>query len=150
MATKKTTEEIWDEIHRRRRVEARPRRAAFRLEAANIERAWAIVSAHRAGHSIRDIATRVGLSPARVHQVLNGPDADIAEPRLEALREIGWPTPEDSDVGDVAHEQVADRLADEADLLRQCVEWLRALGRNEHPRVNLRPDLDEPRDLGFG
>jgi hypothetical protein len=38
-------------------------RASFRLEMAELERLWAIVSAHRERLSVRDIAQHVGLSP---------------------------------------------------------------------------------------
>ena len=145
--TRKITEE-------RRRVDARLRRAAFRLEASKIEHAWAIVSAHRAGHSVRDIASVVGLSPARIHQILHGPEADVAEPRLDALREAGWPAPEDCDDGGAAHEQLAARLADEADLLRQCAEWLRALkqaqneGSCDERQTKYRPSLRDRTSYG--
>jgi hypothetical protein len=48
-------------------LEARLRRARFRLEAAKVERAWAVVSAHRDGLSVRKIGEAIGLSPTRVH-----------------------------------------------------------------------------------
>ncbi len=48
-------------------LEARLRRARFRLEAAKAERAWAVVSAHRDGLSVRKTAEVIGLSPTRVH-----------------------------------------------------------------------------------
>ena len=40
--------------------------AAFRLEAAQEERTWAIVSAHQQGLPIRRIAAAAGLSASRV------------------------------------------------------------------------------------
>jgi hypothetical protein len=76
-------------------LEARLRRARFRYEAAKIERARAIVSAHRAGLSVRKIAAAVGLGATRVHQLLSSPVADVFETRLDVLRLHGWPAPED-------------------------------------------------------
>jgi len=63
-------------------MEARLRRARFRLEAAKVERAWAVVSAHRDGLSIRKTAEAIGLSATRVHQLLASPDATGWEARL--------------------------------------------------------------------
>ena len=44
---------------------ARLARASFRLEMAELERLWAIVSAHREEMSIREIAKHMGLGPTR-------------------------------------------------------------------------------------
>lgn len=54
-----------EESRRRERLEQRLSRAAFRLEMAELERTWAIVSANREGWSIREIAKRVALGPMR-------------------------------------------------------------------------------------
>ena len=43
------------------------RRAAWRLDQAERERAWAPASARAEGISIRKLAATAGLSPARVH-----------------------------------------------------------------------------------
>ncbi len=69
----------------------RLRLAGFRLEAAEVERVWAVLSAHRQGLSIRQIAAAIGLSRARVHQLLSAPAAADAPARLNALHEQGWP-----------------------------------------------------------
>ncbi len=55
---------------RERRVLARVCRAAWRLEQAERERTWALVSARAEGISIRTLATVIGLSPSRVHQLV--------------------------------------------------------------------------------
>jgi hypothetical protein len=134
--------ERWEQ---RERVVARLKRASFRLEMAQLERTWAVVSAHRGGCSVRDIASSVGLSPTRVHQVVCDPAALSTEHAISALREIGWPAPEDpgddasSDAG-----RVADRLGDEASLLLMCAEWLEQLATGGKPVVNLRPQSDSP------
>ena len=57
---------------RERRVLARVTRAAWRLEQAGQERAWALASAHAEGVSIRTLAKAAGLSPSRVHQAVTG------------------------------------------------------------------------------
>jgi hypothetical protein len=55
---------------RERRILARVSRAAWRLEQAERERTWALVSARAEGISIRTLATAAGLSPSRVHQIV--------------------------------------------------------------------------------
>ena len=55
---------------RERRVLIRVCRAAWRLEQAGRERAWALVSARAEGISIRTLAAAAGLSPSRVHQIV--------------------------------------------------------------------------------
>jgi hypothetical protein len=61
---------------RERRVLARVSRAAWRLEQAERERAWALASARAEGVSVRTLAAAAGLSPARVHQITAGADLD--------------------------------------------------------------------------
>ena len=53
---------------------ARVSRAAWRLEQAEQERMWALGSARAEGISIRTLATAIGLSPSRIHQLVA--DAD--------------------------------------------------------------------------
>ncbi|HTP26505.1 MAG TPA: hypothetical protein VMK12_12710 [Anaeromyxobacteraceae bacterium] len=77
-----------------------------------MERLWVVVSAKRDGWSVRQIAQSVGLSPTRVHQLLADPGAGLVEDAMSALRELGWPAPEDP--GSHDRELVADRLIDEA------------------------------------
>jgi AcrR family transcriptional regulator len=128
---------------RHKRLDHRLRRAAFRLEMAQVERTWAVVSARREGLSVREIARSVGLSSTRVHQLLNDPATAMLEHALSALRELGWPAPEDASAKD--GELVADRLVDEARLLTSCAEWVEQLARDGYPPViNLRPDSDWP------
>ena len=55
---------------RERRVLTRGSRAGSRLEQAERERTWALVSTHAEGISIRTLAAAVGLSPSRVHQIV--------------------------------------------------------------------------------
>jgi len=131
------------------RLRQRLRLAAFRLEAAQVERAWAVLSAHRQGLSIREIATAIGLSRARVHQLLSETDAAEIPAQLNRLREHGWPTADGTDVeGESADEDlVLARLADEATALRECLDWLERLEQDEPVVVNLLPEFHDQRDF---
>jgi hypothetical protein len=125
---------------RRRRVLDRVTRAAWRLEQAERERVWALVSAKAEGVSIRQIAQAAGLSPSRVHQVVVGTDVDALDDALGALRRVGWPAPEDPDTADDDGElsgraDVAGRLEDEVRWIRQCADWLEHLDREPYPSV---------------
>jgi hypothetical protein len=128
-------------------LEARLRRARFRYEAAKVERAWAAVSAHAAGLSVRKIAAAVGLGPTRVHQLLASPEAGTFEARIDILRLLGWPAPEDPPDDQPSGDQIADRLGDEARALRDVIDWLDKLVRTGMPEVlSLRPRSDFPLD----
>ena len=134
---------------RERRVLARVSRAAWRLDQAERERAWALVSARAEGISIRILAAAIGLSPSRVHQLVAAADPDALDAALGELRAAGWPAPEDPDSDEDTdldgRDHLADRLSDEADWLRQCAGWLRQLeGGGYPPAVNLRPSADWP------
>ncbi|MGH3199669.1 MAG: hypothetical protein ACRDOH_06890 [Streptosporangiaceae bacterium] len=126
-------------------LEARLRRARFRLQAARVERAWAVVSAHRDGLSVRKIAEVAGLSPTRVHQLLTSPEAATWEARLDVLRTHGWPAPEDPPHDAPSGGAIAERLADEAQALRDVTDWLDKLVRTGMPEVlELRLRSDHP------
>ena len=134
---------------RERRVLARVSRAAWRLEQAERERTWALVSARAEGISIRTLATAVGLSPSRVHQLVADADLDALDAALGELRAAGWPAPEDPDSGEDTEldgrDTIADRLSDEVGWLRQCVDWVAHLDADCYPpAVNLRPAADWP------
>jgi hypothetical protein len=132
---------------RERRVLQRVSRAAWRLEQAGRERAWALASARAEGVSIRKLAAAAGLSPARVHQITAAADLDELDAALGGLR--AGPAPEDPGGDDDAEldgrDLIFDRLLDEAGWLRQCAGWLTHLQTKEFPPVvNLRPDGDHP------
>ncbi len=78
---------------RERRVLARVSRAAWRLNQAERERTWALLSARAEGISIRTLATAVGLSPSREHQIVAAADLDAVIVALGELRAAGWPAP---------------------------------------------------------
>src|SRR6266536_6192876 len=134
---------------RERRVLTRVSRAAWRLEQAEQERTWALVSARAEGISIRTLAAAMGLSPSRVHQIVAAADLDALDVSLGELRAAGWPAPEDpgsdEDTELDGRDTIAGRLSDEVDWLRQCAGWLRQLdGGGYPPAVNLRPSADWP------
>ena len=128
---------------------ARVCRAAWRLEQAERERTWALVSARAEGISIRKLDAAAGLSPSRVHQLVAAADLDALDAALGELRAAGWPAPEDPDSGENTEldgrDNIADRLADEVSWLRQCADWLSHLDADScPPAVTLRPDADWP------
>ncbi|WP_322756038.1 hypothetical protein [Frankia sp. Cas3] len=126
----------WVGFRRERRVLARVRRAAWRLEQAERERVWALASARAEGVSVRKVAEAAGLSPSRVHQLTRDANADALDTGLGELRAAGWPAPEDpagSDDEELSgREQVADRLDDEVGWIRRCADWLDHLEREPY------------------
>ena len=92
-----TISERIEAARRERRVLTRVSRAAWRLEQAERERTWALASARAEGISIRTLATAIGLSPSRVHQIVAAADLDALDAALGELRAAGWPAPEDPD-----------------------------------------------------
>jgi hypothetical protein len=134
---------------RERRVLARVFRAVWRLEQAERERAWALVSARAEGISIRVLAAAAGLSPSRVHQLVAAADLDALDAALGELRAAGWPAPEDPDSDEDTEldgrDLITDRLADEVAWLRRCADWLAQLDAGGYPpAVPLRPAGDWP------
>jgi hypothetical protein len=95
-----TISERIEAARRERRVLTRVSRTAWRLDQAERERTWALVSARAEGISIRTLATAVGLSPSRVHQLVADADLDTLDAALGELRAAGWPAPEDPDSGE--------------------------------------------------
>ncbi len=81
-----TISERIEAAQRERRVLARVSRAAWRLERAERERTWALVSARAEGISIRTLATAIGLSPSRVHQLVADADLDRPRPKFPPSR----------------------------------------------------------------
>ena len=135
---------------RESRLLERVRLAAWRREMAELERTWAIASAHAEGVSIRKIATAAGLGPTRVHAIVCDAELDGLDAALGELRSLyGWSAPEDPegsrDQELTGRELIAERLVDEVHWLRDCASWIEALELGEYPPVvNLRPDADHP------
>jgi hypothetical protein len=110
---------------------------------------WALVSARAEGISIRTLATAIGLSPSRVHQLVAVAGLDALDAALGELRAAGWPAPEDPDSGEDTElggrDTIADRLSDVVSWLRQSADWLAHLDADSYPpAVNLRPSADWP------
>ncbi|MFE7244438.1 hypothetical protein [Streptomyces sp. NPDC057580] len=136
-------------FRRERRVLARVRRAAWRLEQAERERVWALAAARHEKVSVRKVAEAAGLSPTRVHQLTKGADLDALDAALGLLRAAGWPAPEDPDGSDdeelSGRASIAERLQDEVAWVRQCAEWIDHLDSKPYPpAANLRPEGDFP------
>src|SRR4051795_1383977 len=70
-----TNDELRERVCREGQIADRLRLATERLEEAQQERVWAVVEAHQAGLSIRQIAAATGLSRSRVHQLLGSDEA---------------------------------------------------------------------------
>jgi hypothetical protein len=77
-----TREALRERVRRERQLVDRLAAATVHFADAQIERAWAISSAHQSGLSIRRIAAATDLSASRVHQILNSAEAtDMCEQR---------------------------------------------------------------------
>src|SRR3954467_14235062 len=107
-----TNDEFNERIRRDQQVAARLRLATERLEDAQRERIWAIVEAHQAELSIRQIAAATGLSSSRVHQLLGSDEAREIPRWLSQQRRRDRPSQPD----------VQAHLAGELDALRRCHE----------------------------
>ena len=129
-----TNDEFREQIRREGQLTDRLRLATERLEEAQQERTWAVVEAHQAGLSIRQIAAATGLSRSRVHQLLGSEEA------REIPRWLSQRRGQAASFEDQADFQA--RLAIETTALRQCRDWLHLLQRGERVIVNLRPESD--------
>ena len=137
-------QEAWRQrVRRDQQLIERLRTAAFRLEAAQEERTWALLSAHQQGLSLRRIAAATGLSATRVHQLLTAAAREGIPAWLSRLREPGEPaSPTDEGAVPAPDTALRDQLAEEVAALRRCLGWLEQEARGEPGVVNLRPDSD--------
>ena len=123
---------------------ARLRLATTRLAEAEQERIWAIVAAHQAGLSIRQIATATGLSRSRIHQLLQDDEAREIPTWLSQLRAHDHTAASQQDAAPPpAHARMQARVAQEVEVFRWCLDWLERLERGEQVVVNLRPDTED-------
>jgi len=125
-----TRETLHERVRREQQLIDRLRTVAIHFTDAQVERAWAIGSAHQSGLSIRRIAAATHMSPSRVHQVLNSAEAEDMPAWLSRFREV------DSSL------EVCGRLAEESKILRRCIDWLGRMERGESVVVNMRLDTD--------
>ncbi len=137
-------EALQQRVRREQQMITRLRRAMARLADAERERIWAMVAAKEAGLSIRQIARAIGVSPTRIHQLLQADEAREIPVWLSRLRDhslapagqLEGVLPDPSPPGRA-------RLADEAEVLRWCITWLEQLEHADHVVVNLRPTSEE-------
>jgi DNA invertase Pin-like site-specific DNA recombinase len=91
---RRTREELHQLVQHERKLKNRLQLATTRLAEAERERIWAIVAAHDAGLSIRQIAAATGLSRSRIHQLLQEQEAHEIPEWLTHLRDRevnpGW------------------------------------------------------------
>jgi hypothetical protein len=130
-----TNDEFRERFCREVPIADRLRLATERLEEAQQEQIWAVVEAHKAGLSIRQIAASTGLSQSRVHQLLGSGEANEI-PRWRSRRRGQATAPFEGPA------DFQSRLAAETTALRQCREWLRLMQRGEPVVVNFRPESD--------
>src|SRR4030095_4488995 len=84
---RRTREELHQLVQHERKLKSRLQLATTRVEEAERERIWAIVAAHQAGLSIRQIAAATGLSRSRIHQLLQDDEAREAPAWRSSLRD---------------------------------------------------------------
>ena len=140
-----TPEAFRQRVRREQQLIARLRLATTRLADADRERIWAIVAAKEAGLSIRQIARATGLSPTRVHQLLQADEAREIPVWLSQLHDDGRsPHAADPEADPPARQHpIQTRLAAEVEVLRWCIAWLERLEHEDHVVVNLRPESEE-------
>src|SRR3954453_21536804 len=127
-----THDEFEERIRRERHIAARLRLATERLEDAQRERIWAIVEAHQAELSVRQIAAATGLSSSRVHQLLGSDEAREIPRWLSEQRRRNRPDrPRQETDRSPLHPDLQARLVGELEALRRCREWLERLDRGE-------------------
>lgn len=125
-----------------KRASNRLRLAITRVKDAEREHIWAIAKAHAEGLSIRTIAKVTGLSSSRVHQLLH---SDEAHQIPEWLNDLSVSLSEmelESNGQQSSLSELQQKLTDEGEILRWCVEWLEKLARGEKVVVNLRASID--------
>src|SRR5215510_836041 len=141
---KRTREEIHQLVQHERKLKTRLQLATTRLADAERERIWAIVAAHEAGLSIRNIAAATGLSRSRIHQLLQDREARDIPEWLTHLRDRDIAAEVQPDTGPPPPDaSLRARIASEVEVLRWCIGWLEQLERGEMVVVNLRPDTDD-------
>ena len=139
------TPEAWKQrVHHEQHMMTRLCLAMTRLADAERERIWAIVAAKEAGLSIRQIARATGMSPTRVHQLLQGDEAREIPVWLSQLSDPRPAHPAAAQADLPAPPPLGLRhLTDEVEVLRWCIGWLERLEHEDHVVVNLRPAREE-------
>lgn len=129
------------------RLKTRLHQATARVEAAEQERIWAIVTAHAEGLSIRKIAQMTGLSSSRVHQLLHTEETRQIAQAVQALLTTSTNARKSAAHAEsLTLEAMQQQLAQEAEVLGWCIEWLEQLAAGRQVVVNLRAPTD-PKSL---
>ena len=118
-----TPEALQQRVRREQQMIARLRLAMTRLADAEQERIWGIVAAKEAGLSIRQIARATGVSPTRIHQLLQADEARAIPVWLSQLQDRSL-APAVQPEGVLPSPPVWTRVADEVEVLRWCLAWL--------------------------
>jgi hypothetical protein len=139
-----TREAFRQRVRYEQQLAARLRLATTRLAEAEQERIWAIVAAHQAGLSIRQIAAATGLSRSRIHQLLQDDEAREVPAWRSSLRDHEHAAASEQDeVSSAAQVRMQAHIAQEGEVLRWCLDWLERLERGEQVVVNLRPNTED-------
>jgi len=139
-----TREQLHQRVRHEQQLQARLRVATTRLAEAEQERVWAIVAAHHAGLSIRQIAAATGLSRSRIHQLLQDTEAREIPTWLSQLRTRGNAVDSGEEAEPAASQaRIQARVAEEVEVLRWCLDWLERLERGEEVVVNLRSATED-------
>ena len=139
-----STEQFKAQVSKEKRLKARLALARTRLEEAEREHIWEIAAAHSEGLSMRKIATAMGLSSSRVHQLLHTDEATQIPEWLTSLNEPKFSNDELSVGDEPNHEpkELRQQLANEVEVMHWCITWLEQLARSERVVVNLRAKSD--------
>ena len=135
-------EALQQRVRREQQMIARLRLAMTRLADAEQERIWGIVAAKEAGLSIRQIARATGVSPTRIHQLLQADEARAIPVWLSQLQDRSL-APAVQPEGVLPSPPGWTRVADEVEVLRWCLAWLERLEHEDHVVVNMRPASEE-------
>ena len=139
-----TREQLHQRVRHEQQLKARLRVATARLTEAEQERIWAIVAAHHAGLSIRQIAAATGLSRSRIHQLLQDDEARAIPAWLNQLRAHDDPAAcEEAAAPSPTPARIQACVAEEVEVLRWCLDWLERLEQGAQVIVNLRPDTED-------
>jgi hypothetical protein len=123
-------------VHREVQLKSRLHLAITRLDDANRERIWAVLAAHKAGLSIRQIAEATTLSSSRVHQLLHHNEALEIPDWRDDFRAREPPAADPSGTGESASSQIL--LSTEVAILRRCIDWLKELENEQWVVEDLR------------
>jgi hypothetical protein len=119
---RRTREEIHQLVQHERKLKTRLQLATTRLAEAERERIWAIVAAHDAGFSIRNIAAATGLSRSRIHQLLQDHEARDIPTWLTHLRDRDIAAAVQPDTDQPAPDAlIRGHIASEVEVLRWCI-----------------------------